>query len=300
MRHTTLLCVLALGITGAALTRSLPSPLERDVQASAPLPPAPAAAAVRAPTTMAPRPQRFDRTTISRTVRSYMARRPGSAGVMVTDLRTGLSYGNREDREFVTASVIKVDILTALLLKRSRDDDRLSSGERALAGQMIRYSDNKAADALYAAVGYGPGLARMNKKLGLEDTEPFPTSWGSSKTTAADQVKLMRALIDPESRLDATDRRYVLGLMTSVIREQRWGVSAAARPGERVAIKNGWVPLSVQGSGWAVNTVGRITGPGHDFLVAVCSQDNPTMASGVETVEHLANLVVTNMRRAAR
>jgi hypothetical protein len=140
----------------------------------------------------------------------------------------------------------------------------------------------------------------MNKKLGLEDTEPFPTSWGSSKTTAADQVRLMRALIDPESRLDARDRRYVLGLMTSVIREQRWGVSAAARPGERVAIKNGWVPLSVHGNGWAVNTVGRITGPGHDFLVAVCSQDNPTMASGVETVEHLANLVVTNMRRAAR
>jgi beta-lactamase class A len=292
MRRTTLVSMfstLALGVTGAFLVRSLPTSEAPGQHGERRLP-----MAGRAPS---PHAQRFDDAALTRAVRTYMARRPGRAGVMVTDLRTGLSYGAWQGDRFVTASVIKVDILTALLLRRQREDRGLSVTERDRATEMIKVSDNDAADALYAEVGNGPGLRGLNRELGLRQTRPWPSVWGTSRTSAADQVRLMRALTDPESPLSASNRRYVLDLMYGVIGEQRWGISAAARPGERVAIKNGWVPLEHHGHGWAINTMGRITGRHHDFLIAVCSQSHPTMGTGVDTVEHLANLVVTAMRR---
>ncbi|NDU74460.1 serine hydrolase [Actinomadura sp. DSM 109109] len=238
----------------------------------------------------------FDAGAVRRAVRAYVRKRPGRAGVMVADLRTGRSFGENADGRFVTASVMKVDILASLLLRRQRDGRGLTGGERALAATMIRESDNAAADALYAEAGYGPGVAKANRTFGLRHTKPFPTSWGSSLTSPADQVRLLRNLASDGSPLKARGRRYVLGLMGSVLDEQAWGVSAAARPGEKVALKNGWVPLRFQGHGWAVNSIGRVSGRGQDFLIAVCSAGNPTMEAGVTTVEHVAEMVVDGMR----
>lgn len=237
----------------------------------------------------------FDAAGLRRSVRAYVRGRPGKAGVMATDLRTGLSFGENEKGDFVTASVMKVDILASLVLRR-QGGRSLSDGQRELAGQMIRESDNSAADALYSAAGGSDGVRKANRRLGLRDTTPFAGSWGSSLTSPSDQVLLLRSLVSDTSPIAASGRGYILGLMGSVLREQAWGVSAAARGGERVALKNGWTPVYHQGHGWAVNSVGRITGPDHDFLVAVCSGDSPTMEAGVATVEHMADMVVATLR----
>jgi beta-lactamase class A len=165
---------------------------------------------------------------------------------------------------------------------------------------MIRKSDNTAADALYADIGRDAGLRNANAAFGLDSTVPYPVSWGSSWTSPSDQVRLVRMLASDGGPLTAANRRYVLGLMGSVTRSQAWGISAAARPGEKVALKNGWVPLRYEGNGWAVNSIGRITGPEHDFVVAVFSADSPTMAEGVATVEHVASMVVAPLREAGR
>ncbi|TDB77495.1 hypothetical protein E1264_37490 [Actinomadura sp. KC216] len=257
----------------------------------------------------------FDRAGLRRTVRAYLSGRPGKAGVMATDLRTGLSFGENEKGDFVSASIMKVDILAALLLQRQRADrgpatgggrglnpasgERdlgLSDGQRDLASQMIRESDNTAADALYSAAGLSAGVRKANRRFGMTDTKPFSTSWGSSWTSPADQVRLLTNLASEKSPIEASGRRYILGLMGSVVDEQAWGVSAAARPGESVALKNGWTPVHDQGNGWTVNSIGRITGRDHDFLVAVCSGDSPTMEAGVATVEHVSDMVVDALR----
>ncbi|WP_021593971.1 serine hydrolase [Actinomadura welshii] len=238
----------------------------------------------------------FDAAALRRAVRAYFEKRPGEAGIMATDLKTGLAFGENEQERFVSASVMKVDILASLLLQRQRDQRRLSDGQRDLAERMIRESDNSAADALYSAAGGGAGVRKANAAFGLKQTKPFPGSWGSSWTSPADQVRLLRHLASDRSALKAPGRRYILGLMGSVMEEQAWGISAAARPGEKVALKNGWTPVYRQGHGWAVNSVGRITGADHDFLIAVCSGGNPTMGSGVATVEHVADMVADTMR----
>ncbi|TDD66681.1 serine hydrolase [Actinomadura darangshiensis] len=298
MRRHLIVLALAAGATGAGVTAHLftaDGPQRRSgtvVNATESIPSRRGAAVVEE----AARP--FDAAALRQAVRAYVRKRPGKAGVMATDLRTGLSFGENEKGRFVTASIVKVDILATLVLQRQRDGRRLSGGERELAGRMIRESDNSAADALYSDAGYGPGVRKANKTFGLKQTKPFPTSWGSSLTSPADQVRLLANLASDRSPLKATGRQYILGLMGSVLDEQAWGVSAAARPGERVALKNGWAPIHNQGNGWAINSVGRISGPGHDFLIAVCSGDNPTMETGVSTVEHVAGMVVGTMRGA--
>ncbi|CNG47006.1 beta-lactamase class A [Mycobacterium tuberculosis] len=238
----------------------------------------------------------FDRSALTQAVRAYLSTRPGKAGVMATDLRTGLTFGENEKGRFVTASIMKVDILSSLVLQRQRHHRALTRGQRELAGRMIRESDNNAADALYSAAGGSGGVKKANKSFGLKSTTPFPGSWGSSLTTPADQVRLLSNLVSAKSPVNAPGRAYILDLMGSVQREQAWGVSAAARPGEKVALKNGWTPVHHQGNGWAVNSVGRVTGRDHDFLIAVCSGDSPTMGAGVATVEHVAEMVVSTLR----
>ncbi|MEU5989109.1 serine hydrolase [Spirillospora sp. NPDC047418] len=238
----------------------------------------------------------FDRPALTQAVRAYIGTRPGKAGVMATDLRTGLTFGENEKGRFVTASIMKVDILSSLVLQRQRDHGALTRGQRDLAGRMIRESDNNAADALYSAAGGSSGVKKANKSFALKSTTPFSGSWGSSLTTPADQVRLLTNLVSAKSPISASGRAYILSLMGSVLHEQAWGVSAAARPGEKVALKNGWTPVHHQGNGWAVNSIGRVTGRDHDFLIAVCSGDSPTMGAGVATVEHVAEMVVSTMR----
>ncbi|MEU5883730.1 serine hydrolase [Spirillospora sp. NPDC047279] len=293
------LTCLALAVSAAAGCGAAPGPApgaaaRQHLSANGPARATRPAEAHKAPAS----PARLESGTLRRAVARYLSGRPGRAGVMVTDLRTGRNFGYGERRRFVTASVMKVNVLAGFLLQRQRAGKRLTAGDRALAARMIRHSDNTAADALYARVGRGPGLTRLNRAFELRDTEPYPTRWGASGTSPADQVRLLRALATGPSPLNAANRRYALKLMESVEASQAWGVSAAARRGEKVAVKNGWTPLRHQGSGWAVNSVGRVRGRHHDFLVAVCGNGSPAMATGVTTVERLSSMIVTALRRA--
>lgn len=261
---------------------------------------APAALAAR-PATPAPTPTPTPSATPSpdaatrKAVEKFLKSRPGRASVMVRDLKTGASFGYGRHDRYITASVMKVNILIGLLMRKDRFD-------WGTAGAMIRHSDNGAADSLYRTAGRGPGLGRVDRKLGLEHTVPFPTVWGATQTCAADQVKLLAVLAGADAgagekpALSASQRAKVLRLMETVTPEQRWGVGAAALKGDKVANKNGWTPVRYQGSGWAVHSVGRITGHGHDFLVAVFSAEQPSMGTGVRTVEGLAEIAVGGLR----
>ena len=115
-----------------------------------------------------------------------------------------------------------------------------------------------------------------------------------TETTAVDEVQLMRALAYPNAVLSDASRAYALGLMTHVTPTQRWGVSAAAQPGEQVALKNGWIiPLG----GWATHSIGRVWGAGRDFVLAVMSFASPTKAVGVATTEEASRIAARTLAR---
>ncbi|MFE3638872.1 serine hydrolase, partial [Streptomyces sp. NPDC059168] len=203
------------------------------------------------------------------------------------------------DTPYDTASIVKVDILAALLLKAQDSGRALSDQERARAKKMIEHSDNAAANTLWRSIGLAPGLKAANKRLGLTGTKGGPGGkWGLTRTTSADQVRLLRAVFDTGQKteqgsgpaLSAASRAYIRTLMSHVAGDQSWGVSAAGRSGW--ALKNGWLQRDTTDL-WDVNSVGRITAGGHHYLVAVLSDGNKTMKDGVSLVERAARAAVS-------
>lgn len=226
---------------------------------------------------------------LERDLDRYVARQRGRIVFSAHDLASGIKLGHHEhENGMITASGAKVDILAALLQRRSR----LSSGENDLASRMIRHSDNAAADALWWRVGAGSGMGRFYRSTGLRETVPGPSKfWGGTNTSPADRIRLLKVLVQGGSGLRSSERRLVLDLMGRVERDQRWGVSAAARPGDRVALKNGWTPRPFIHNTWAVTSYGRITGPDRDLLLSVQTDLQPGEGSGIAAIEGLAKLI---------
>ncbi|MEV5876374.1 serine hydrolase [Streptomyces sp. NPDC052101] len=214
------------------------------------------------------------------------------------DGRTPVVHG--ADSAYDTASIVKVDILAALLLKAQDTGRQLTAEERGHAEPMIERSDNTAADALWREIGRAPGLAATNKRLGLTSTTGGPDGrWGLTRTTASDQIRLLRAVFDGatteesgSTALTAQSRSYIRTLMGRVVPEQTWGVSAVGASGSPRALKNGWLQRNTSGL-WDVNSVGRVTVKGHRYLVAVLSNGSTSMNDGVSLVERTARQAVT-------
>ncbi|WP_431992880.1 serine hydrolase [Streptomyces albogriseolus] len=212
------------------------------------------------------------------------------------DPASGETYASGEGL-FVTASVVKADILAALLLT-ARDAGRdLTAAERGLAEAMIVRSDNDAATALWQVVGRAAGLDAANARLGLTRTVA-DVRWGLTRTTAVDRVTLLRRIFTPDAVLDEVSRAYVRELMERVVPEQAWGVPALADPGTRWAVKNGWLPRDATGL-WVVNSTGCVTAAGRAYAVAVLSDGHASMAEGVARVEEAAREAVDALARRA-
>ncbi|MEU1344718.1 serine hydrolase [Streptomyces sp. NPDC005827] len=199
-------------------------------------------------------------------------------------------YG--DDAPYDTASIVKVDILAALLLHAHDHHRALTARESAQAEVMIRDSDNDAASALWKAIGQASGLESANKRLGLtETTGGLGGRWGLTRTTAADQIRLLSAVFGTGGTpLDTAARTRITTLMTEISADQSWGVSAAADSGW--ALKNGWL-MRTTTKRWDVNSVGRVTAGGHHYLVAVLSNGSTTMPDGVQLVERAARTAVS-------
>lgn len=237
---------------------------------------------------------------LKRSLDRYLDDLPGDLAVSVRELSSGSSFTYNPGLRTATASIVKVNIVVALLLRAQRQRRGLSGWERRAAAQAVKVSDNDAASALWAAIGGAPALAAANKRLGLRDTRPGPGgAWGSTTTSAADQVRLLNALVSARSPLSAGHRRYVLALMREVAPEQAWGVSAAGHKGADVAVKNGWLPRERDGGRWTVNSIGRVRERGRTYLIAVISRRNRSMGAGVEAVEHVSALVAKALAKTA-
>jgi hypothetical protein len=209
--------------------------------------------------------------------------------VAVLDKKTGERYAYRGTVKYDTASIVKAQILACMLLHDQDAGHAPTSGELALAKPMIRLSDNNAATSLFQHVGAKSGVTKCNKRLGLTQTV-VNSSWGLTRTTADDQIRLLAKLVDTKGPLDPGSRKTAFGLMNTVSEAQDWGVPSIARSGETTTVKNGWDTRSADGGLWAVNTIGRVTSDDVDVSVAVLSHNNASMDSGINLVQKVAKL----------
>jgi hypothetical protein len=236
---------------------------------------------------------------------AYAAGRSGTVLGAVYDIRTGQSWRLGDGQAQPEASVVKLDILEALLARPG--DTPLPPGEQSLSKTMIEDSDNDSATSLWDEAGGAAGIGAYNDKAGLTRTTPsacvtcagFPwPGWGLTTSVPYDQLTLLKQLVTPGPRplLSAAARSYALALMEDVTPDQRWGVSGGVPAGVTVALKNGWLPLDDANTDWQVNSVGWVSGDGRDYLVAVFSTGNPTEQYGIDTINALSSIIWTAMR----
>ncbi|GAA1006783.1 hypothetical protein Aple_030100 [Acrocarpospora pleiomorpha] len=236
----------------------------------------------------------IDQAKLTKQLRIFVAKHPGRTSAAVEDLLTGRVYRFRPNELLPTASTAKVNILMAAL--RTTRWKSLPASARHDADIMIRVSDNKAADRLWERIGREGGLTRANKAFKLKKTTAIGGScvdlycWGITRTTAPDQVRLIKLLTRKNSPIK--DRRTILTLMEKIVPEQKWGISAGACEGESVALKNGWLK-HVANKQWVIVSAGLIA---NRFAVAVLTEDNPSSESGIAKVEGITKQLMTAFR----
>ena len=221
-------------------------------------------------------------------IQAYAQKRSGNITAAVFNANTGETYAYRPGVVETTASMVKVDILATLLSHAQAAGRALNGNEKRLATAMIEHSDNTAASALYNADGRAPKVAAFNSGVPMASTVPS-VDWGLTRTTALDQVTLMRHVAFPNSLLSDTSRAYELDLMEHVESGQAWGVSGGVPSGVTVALKNGWRPTGP--GAWQVDSVGYISGQGRNYVIAVLTGGDPGQGYGIQTIQQISAIV---------
>jgi beta-lactamase class A len=230
-----------------------------------------------------------------------------SVTAAVYDAITGKTYVLHKGVVEDTASIVKVEIMGTLLKQAQTAGSPLPGTELALMTSMIEASDNSSATQLLSDAGGPSNVKQFDESVGMTNTEPHDTTpyingdpglpaWGLTKTTAADEVKLVRAFAYGPSVLSSTNRKYGINLMSHIEADQDWGVSGGVAPGTAVALKNGWLPLDVaSSSNWQVDSIGWIKGNGRDYVLAVLTNGNASEQAGIDTISHLSDTVYSKL-----
>lgn len=201
---------------------------------------------------------------------AYVAKRPGTVGIVVRDRQTGAVWRNdHADDSTWTASTIKLAMVVDLFTRHRAGAISLSAGDRKLIDAMLHSSDDDAATALWTKYS-GADHKEFNAafpRYGLTSVKAIPgfskvfPYWGFQKCTASDLDRLMSYVL---TKLPAADRTAIVDRMRAVATNQQWGVwgaGKAARPGT----KAGW---SEEEGGWVMNSVGFV-GPGERYTLAI-------------------------------
>lgn len=220
-------------------------------------------------------------------VATFLASRTNTVTASVCDLRTGRIYNYNPNLPLPTASMVKIDILAALLDRNAKLGRSLTASDKTTAALMVEHSDNDAATILFNELGGPTVLNAFNRSIGMTQTTS-EWNWGATMTTPYDEIALLRTLLLPNQVLSDADRNYVLGLMEHVVGYQRFGVGAGLPPEALVGLKNGWFPYS---NGWGINSAGYVMLGNTEYLIAVQTGGNPNQQYGRDTVSTLSALI---------
>lgn len=203
----------------------------------------------------------------------------------VRDTATGLVCAADPDRHFDSASIVKVTVLGAVLRRAEEQHRALTGPEQQDLRLMVTQSDNDAASRLWQSLGQD-FLQKFLHLAGMDRTYLSADGWGLTQVTADDEMRQLDILTGGQDVLTAEDQAYALNLMAQVEADQRWGTPYGAPATVTVHVKNGWLQRATHG--WRVNSLGVFTGAGTTYRMAVLTDDNPTEAYGIDTVQRIA------------
>jgi len=210
----------------------------------------------------------------------FARRRGGQVSLAAVDTE-GRLRGRDGGRRYLSASVVKAMLLVAELRRLRRERLPLDSATEDLLAAMITHSDNAAADSIYLRVR-DPGLVALARSARMRR---FTVAgyWANAQVTAADLARFFSRL---RKLLPLRHRRIGLGLLASVVSEQRWGLPRAARGSWTVYFKGGWRATD---RGELVHQAAWLNDGDRDLAIAVLTDAQPSRLYAIHTVRGIAN-----------
>lgn len=224
---------------------------------------------------------------------SLASRYPGiRMTAAVHDTRTGCWYHLRPGTRLGTASVIKAQVLGAVLLRAQDAGRTLTSWERSQIGPMIRYSFNPETANLYVDLGGAAGMHATDRRFGVTNTSHTP-KFGATQSTAVDRTNVALRLLHTSGALAEANRDIAWTYMADVHPLQEWGISAGVPVGWTVAQKNGFYPSA--GVGWRVGSSGFVRQHGGDqgYAITVMTEGASNQRTGIRLTEEIARRVAS-------
>jgi hypothetical protein len=210
----------------------------------------------------------------------FARRRGGQVSLAVVD-SSGRVRSRDGGRLYVSASVVKAMLLVAELRRLHEQGLPLDPVTEELLEAMITFSDNDAADAIYGRVG-DPGLLAVAGSVRMRH---FTVAgyWGNVQVTAADLARFFSRV---RVVLPRPYRRVGLGLLASIVPEQRWGLPRAARGRWTVYFKGGWRATD---RGELVHQAAWLKDGHSQLAVAVLTDAQPSRLYAIHTVRGIAD-----------
>jgi hypothetical protein len=192
----------------------------------------------------------------------------------------GKLHGYRAWRVVPSASVLKAMLLVAYLNRQSVRGRALTSSDRGLLGPMIRWSDNATATRVLSIVG-SAALYRLADRANMLHFR-VRSPWGLSEMTARDQARFFYRI---RSFVPVRHRAYALGLLSSIVPSQRWGIAPVKPPRWSIHFKGGWG----SGTGAVTHQGALLRRDGRRLALAVFTTSNPSHSYGTATIRGVAS-----------
>jgi hypothetical protein len=214
----------------------------------------------------------------------YARRRGGMVSFAVVDTK-GRMRTREGGRLYASASVVKAMLLVAELRRLAESGLPLDPGTEDVLEAMIAWSDNDAADSIYARMG-DPGLLAVAEAANMRRFT-VAGHWGNAQVSAADLAHFFSRV---RRLLPRPHRRTGLRLLASVVPGQRWGLpKAAARGPWSVYFKGGWRETD---SGELVHQAGWLKDGSRELTIAVLTDAQPSRLYAIHTVRGIADRLV--------
>ncbi|TSD49913.1 serine hydrolase [Rhodococcus sp. KBS0724] len=219
------------------------------------------------------------------TLATEFAREQGAeVSIVIFDRVEGVRVTNGNDEPIDTASVSKLFIADDILFREQQGEFTLSEDEAALIDDMLRSSDDSAADLLWNRFGGNDIIDHITERYPLPSTSiGWNETWWETETTMSDMVSYYAALLDGSGGLQADQTAVVLsdiGDFTTTGADgyyQRFGIPDALTAESDIAVKQGW--MCCIDDSWIHLSTG-IAGDDHRYIIALGSRETAANYGG--------------------
>jgi hypothetical protein len=213
--------------------------------------------------------------------------------VLVLDRNTGQMVSNGNSTSIAIASVVKLFIADDLLMQVSKGQTQLSPDDRVAFDQMLRQSDDSAAEVFWNRSGGSAIVTRVAARYGLTSTRPPSNGrWWNTVSTAADLVRFYDMMLSGSGGLPPEQANVILsnlsqsaplaldGTQPGGTYPQRFGIPDGlyAVP---VAVKQGW--MCCIGADWMHLSTGVI-GPDRRYVMVIAAMQAASDGTARETI----------------